>query len=180
MLYLLRELGLSSALDEIRKCLRHPHPKVQQEALRTCLLLGDDQAVPALLHALETKVPAELVSAINLASLSAHPRVIARLMELLQSGSMLDYQLEVKRAAVRALAGIAANQCLPVFAELLTSRNLLHSSSHEQLKLEVISVLATFPPRAARELLQKQVGSSSAEIARAAKMALNKLAGASS
>ncbi len=179
MLYLLRELGDDAALPEIRKCLSHSHPKVQLEALRSCLILRDEHATPFLLQALAAKSPAELVSAINLASLSHHPQVIAELVDLLQSGTLLDYRLEVKKAAVRALASNAQSHCLPVFAELLGARNLLHARNHDQLKLEIIAVLANFPVRAAKALLQPQARSSSTDISRAAQLALNKLAGAS-
>jgi hypothetical protein len=140
--------------------------------------LRDERATPFLLQTLAAKSPAELISAINLASLSQHPQVIAELIGLLRSGTLLDYQLEIKKAAVRALACNAQNYCLPVFTELLASRNLLHARAHDLLKLEIITALANFPPRAAKELLQAQTRSASAELARAAQMTLNKLVGA--
>jgi hypothetical protein len=175
MLYLLRELGDPAALPQIRQCLRHPHFKVQQEALRTCLALRDERATPFLLQALEEKSGAELVSVITLAGLTQHPQVIKRLFALLHCGTLLDYQLDVKKAAVQALAVAAQQQCLPVFAELLASRNLLQSRAHEQLKLEIVAALAKFPPLAARSLLQPLASSGSAELAHAALLTLSRL-----
>jgi hypothetical protein len=177
MLYLLRELADAGVLPEIRACLRYPHPKVQQEALRTCLFFRDEQVTPFLLQALDGKSPAELISSINLASLSQDPRVIDRLLALLQSGTLFDYQLEVKRAVVRALAGSAPARALPVLAGLLEERGLLQARARDALKLEIVAALEKFPPAAAGGLLQAQARSGSAEVARAAQIALRKLAG---
>lgn len=177
MLCLLYELGDPAALPEIRACLSHPHPKVRQEALRTCLALKDERAASVLLTALGAKSAAELIPAINLAGLTRDPRVVARLLELLQGGTLFDYQTEVKRAAVRALGINASVECLPVFARILGAHSLLHAGAHDLLKREIVASLERFPIGAVREMLQAQARSGSAELSRAARATLKKLEG---
>lgn len=177
MLYLLRELGDATVLPEVRHCLQYPHAKVQQEALRTCLLFRDEQATPFLLQNLASPSPEDLISTINLASLSQDARVVARLFELLQTGTLFNYQLEVKRAAVRALAVNAPQQSLPVFAALLKSRSFLQARAHEAIKLEILAAFEKYPAESVKPLLETQVRSGSAEAARVAQNTLRKLGG---
>ncbi len=177
MLCLLRDIGDPSVSPQVSKYLDHPHPKVRQEALRTCLQFRDAKAVSSLLGALGNQPEAELISAISLASLTSDPKIVARLLELLKSGSLLTYNLEIKKAAARSLAATAPRQSLPVFAIILDSRSFFHPRLHDLLKIEIIGALETWPMESVAPLLKKQQQSGSSEVARAAQFALRKMTG---
>lgn len=177
LLYLLREFGDSAMLPHIRRYLDHPHPKVQQEALKTCLLFKDSKAVPAMLKALETKDESALISAISLAGLSGDPRVSARLADLLKEGSLMNYRLEIRKAAARALVASNPLLALPEFQKILASGSLLQSSLHDSLKIEIMAVLDCYPADIAGRLLSWQVKSGSPEVAHAAQAALIRITG---
>jgi hypothetical protein len=177
MLYLLREFGDPAMLPHIRRFLEHPHPKVQQEALKTCLQFRDSKAIPALLKAMETKEESALISAISLAGSSGDPQVAARLISLLRDGSLLNYHLEIRKAAAKALVMASPQLALPVFQEILVSHSLLQSRLHDSLKIEIIAVLDSFPANVAGRLLQDQAMSGSPEVARAAQAALTRITG---
>lgn len=177
MLFLLREVGDPAALPFMRPLLRHPHPKVRQEALRSCLLFGDPGAVTELLDALSADEEGALLRAVTLASLCGDVRVVSRLVELLTSGRVFDFRLDIKRAAVRSLAVSAPAESLRVFAEILRTRSLFHPQQQTSLKLEILSALEKFPVAEVAGLLEEQRQSASPEIARAAQRALNKTGG---
>lgn len=178
MLYLLHEFGDPAMLPYIRRYLVHPHPKVQQEALKTCLMFRDAKAIPALLKAMEAKEDTALISAINLAGSSGDQQVAARLISLLKGRSLMNYRLEIRKAAVRSLVMVSPHLALPVFKDILVSRSLLHSRQHDSLKIEIISVLDSFTSDVACHLLQDQVKSGAPDVARAAQAALTRISGA--
>lgn len=177
LLYLLREFGDPAMLPYIRRYLGHPHPKVRQEALKTCLLFRDAKAIPALLKAMETKEESALISAISLAGISGDPQVVARLISLLREGSLLNYHLEVRKAAAKALVNAGPSLALPVFEEILASHSLLQPTLHDSLKMEIIAGLDSFPADIAGRLLQEQVKSGSPEVVRVAQAALARITG---
>jgi hypothetical protein len=177
LLYLLREFGDPAMLPHIRRFLGHPHPKVQQEALKACLLFRDAKAIPALLKAMETKEESALIIAINLAGFSSDPQVAARLISLLRDGSRLNYHLEIRKAAAKALVMASPQLALPVFQEILISHSLLQSRLHDSLKIEIIAVLDSFPADVAGRMLQDLVMSGSPEVARVAQAALTRITG---
>ncbi|GEM_PF-1107554 len=175
MLFLLREIGDPTVLPEIRRYLTHNHAKVRQEALGACLLFRDDAAVGHLLRGFEAKEETEAIRAVTLAAQANDPQVIARLLETVQKSSLFDYRLELRRAAVRALAVHAPPEALPVFAQILASHDRLRASPHEQLKLEIVGSLGKYPTEPAAKLLRELVGNGSAKVAQVARLQLKKL-----
>jgi len=178
LLYLLREFGDPAMLPHVRRYLDHPHPKVRHEALRTCLLLRDAQAVPALLKALESRDESALIRSIGLAGGCSDPQVAARLAALLREAALLKYRLEVRKAAAKSLAMASPLLALPAFQAVLASRSLFHAQLHDSLKIEIMTLLDRLPADAAVRLLQDQLTSRSAEVAYAARAALGRITGA--
>jgi hypothetical protein len=174
MLFVLRDIGNPALLPEIRRYLQHTHPKVRQEALATCLHFGDHAVVGHLLRGFADKNPAEALKAVILAAQADDPQIVAGLLDLLQTSSLFDYRLELRRAAVRSLAALAAPAALPVFALILTSRDLLHPFLLEELKLEIVAALDKYPPQQVGDPLREQLHSGSEKVARLARAQLQK------
>ncbi len=177
MLYLLREFDDPALLPYIRRYIEHPHPKVQHEALKSCLLFRDVKAIPALLKALEAKEDTALISAINLAGISDNPQISAKLISVLKGGSLLNFHLDIKRAVVRALVVANRHLALPVFKEILDTTSILHPHLHDSLKIEIIAVLDNFPSEVACHLLREQVKNGTPEVAGAAQTAFVRITG---
>lgn len=177
MLYLLREFDDPALLPYIRRYIEHPHPKVQHEALKICLLFRDVKAIPALLKALEAKEDTALISAINLAGISNNPQISAKLISVLKGGSLLNFHLDIRKAAVRALVVANRHLALPVFKEILDTTSLLHPHLHDSLKIEIIAVLDNFPSEVACHLLQEQFENGTPEVAKAAQTAFTRITG---
>lgn len=137
LLALLRELGDASQSEQIRPLFRHPHPKVQQEALKAGLSFSDPLAQRILLEQLESKDTAVVTAAISLARLAHEPQVFAKLATLLKKNALLSYNLEIKRGAVAALVEINPLQALPILQRLLTERNLLHPLLHAKFQRDI-------------------------------------------
>lgn len=177
MLYLLRELGSPEILEHVRPYIHHQHPKVSQEALKTCLLFRDREAVPYLLTLLKGESEGQLIQAVSQAASCDDPAVYNRLVAMLQEGGVMNFRLELKRAIVRSLSSSAPRKCLRVFAGILGSHNFFHSKQLEELKLEVIAALEKLPGDEAKRLLHEQTKSDSGEVKHAALAALAKSGG---
>ncbi len=172
MIFLLREMGNPDVLQYVRPCIQHKHPKVSQEALKTCLIFRDKEATPFLLSLLKRENESELMQAVSQAAMCDDPAVFTRLVAMLQEGSVLNFRLDLKRAIVRSLASSAAKRSLPVFAGILGSHNLFHPKQLETLKLEVVGALEKIPDDGAKRLLREQTRSDYGEVAQAAEEAL--------
>lgn len=165
LLSLLRELGERSQAGMVRPYFRHPHPKVRLEAIKTGLSLRDPQSLRILLELLDSKVPAEVDVAVNLARMARDPKVVAKLTSLLEANALFDYHLPLKKGIVMALIEIDQRQALPVLKRFLAGGNLLHPILHAQLKRDVVKALENFEPALVKELLQSQAASKDEEIA---------------
>lgn len=177
MIYLLRELGNPEVLPQVRPQINHPHPKVSQEALKTCLVFHDQEVVPFLLALLRSENEAQLLQAVSQAAFCNDTAVYNRLLELLHERSVLNFRLEVKRAVVRSLAAVDARRSLPVFAEILNSHNLFHQKQLQQLQLEVIAALERIPGTESGRLLSEQALNGTTELRQAARAALTRSRG---
>ena len=180
MLYLLREFGDASVLPQVRQCMHYPNPKVSQEALKTCLFFRDRDAVPHLLKFLGSGNEAEVLVAVSQAAYSADPVITAKLVAMLHEGNMLGFNLDLKKSIVRSLASAVGKKAVPIFAELLHSRNFFHPRLHEELQLEVIAMLEKIAGDEAKRLLAEQVEHGSPELARAAQVVLARARGGKS
>lgn len=168
LLLLVREMGDSSALPPVRNCMHHPHPKVAEEALMTCLAFNDRLAEELLLKRLDTEKGPALLKAIMLAGMTNSDPVVARLLAFLESSAIFDYQLDIRVAAVRSLAVSTPHRALSTLAEVLASRRILHNREHKALQIEALKALSRFPAEAIRHIIDSQLTSKVPEIARQA------------
>lgn len=176
MLFLLREFGNVSVLPHVRPFIKHPQPKVSQEALKICLTFRDRDVIPYLLTLLEGENDGDVIQALPLAALSDDPAVFNKLVTMLRKGSVFHFRLELKRAIIRALASFAEQKYLPVFSDILRARDFFHPKQLELLKLEVVAVLESrLAGNAVRRVLDEQANSGSAAVMRAARSALAKV-----
>jgi hypothetical protein len=177
MLHLLREIGDQSVLPEIRGCLRHPHPKVVQEALMTCLVFKDRAVDEEIIKLLDAEKDTGLLRTIMLAGMSDSDRVVDKLLDLLRTSTLLDYQLDIRKAVVRSLAVSTPKRAIPVFADILGSRSLMHSQEHKMFKMEILTALGKYPATEVMTLIDGQTNSKVPEIARQATIMRERLAG---
>jgi len=177
MLHLLRELGDQSVLPEIRECLLHPHPKVVQEALMTCLVFKDRAADEEIIKLLDAEKDTGLLRTIMLAGMTDSDRVVDKLLDFLRTSTLLDYQLDIRKAVVRSLAVSTPKRAIPVFADILESRSLMHSQEHKIFKMEILTALGKYPATEVMTLIDGQANSKVPEIARQATIMRTRLAG---
>ncbi|PLX97187.1 MAG: hypothetical protein C0621_00700 [Desulfuromonas sp.] len=161
IIYLLRELGDDSVLPLIKKLLRHSHPKVRFEAIKTALQFRDPAALSALLRQLDPEDRDSAMAALPLARGVNDPRVIRKLLTLLEHTSLLHYDLDLKRNVTAALAELGSQEALRFFRSFLANRNLLHPFDHEDLKVEIVKSLRRYPQPQVRDLLQHHAAGSS-------------------
>ena len=174
MLLLLGKLEAREQLPKIRPLLNHSHSKVRQEALKTCLLLGDTLAIKQIITSLHSKNRQEALNAILLARLISHAEVTKQLLLMLNDKSLFSFDLELKKNLVQTLAEIVHPQALSVFTKILNGRNLLHRQGFEQLKIEIIRALAKYPPNQANPLLKQQLDKGNVEAVNLARQILQR------
>lgn len=175
MLLLIGELEASDQLPKVRPLLNHSHPKVRQEALKTCLLLGDKQSLNQVKASLASDNRQEVLNTITLCRLVNNNEISARLQDMLAHDSLFTFDLERKKALVQALAESRSPQALRLFARILVKRRLFHGQALAQLKVEIVKCLANYPARQVRTLLQQQLEKASPEVAVQARQILKKL-----
>jgi HEAT repeat protein len=174
MLLLLGELEASDQLPKIRPLLNHKHNKVRQEALKTCLLLGDTPAIKQVINSLHSKNRQEALNAILLAKLISHPEVTKQMLLMLSNRSLFHFDLELKKNLVQTLAENAHPQALNLFTKILNGRNLFHRQGFEQLKIEIIKALAKYPSNQADPLLRQQLDKGNVETVNLARQILQR------
>ena len=176
LLVLLRQLGDLTAVPAIRPLLRHGHPRVRQEALATLLYFHDEAAGEFLLREMDRPEAERRLAALALAGKSYDRTVFARLLELVRTGGVGGSELEVRRAAVRALGELGDVAALPVLQRVLRGTSLLHPRLHRRLKEEIIRSLTHYPVQEVRQTLEK-LARGRGELARLAGQALKALQG---
>lgn len=174
---LLRGLNDPAAVRPLRRLLNHPHPRVRQETLRTLVHFRDPDGERMLLRELESSDRETLLTAIQLADRSPSPRVRERLLWLLQKGGITGPDLEVRCAAVRALAETGDPAALPELARQLRSRSILRAASHTRLKAEIVRSLSRYPMADALPLIREAAASGMPEVEQAARETLRAMAG---
>lgn len=175
MLLLLGELEAKEQLPTIRPLLNHSHPKVRQEALKTCLLLGDHQSLRQMTTSLASDDRQEVLNAIVLSRLVHNSEISQQLLTMLQQENLFNFDVEMKKALVQALAEQQNSRALKTFSILLSKRKLLHGRAYDQLKLEIIKNLGHYPLKQVRPVLQQLVDQGSPEAASQARQILKKL-----
>ncbi|MBD1399084.1 HEAT repeat domain-containing protein [Pelovirga terrestris] len=174
MLLLLGELEAKEQLPRIRPLLNHSHTKVRQEALKTCLLLGDTLSIKEIMAGLHSKNRQEALNAILMTKLINHAEITKHLLAMLGEKSLFNFDLELKKNLVQALAEKVHPGALGVFSKILNGRNLFHRQGIEQLKIEIIRVLAKYPADQADPLLRQQLNKGNVEAANLARQILQR------
>ncbi len=155
LIIILRPFGDQEVLRHIRRLAGHYHPNVRNEAMKTLFYYRDPMADKILLQELESAEPGRKMAAVQLADLSGKEDVVTKLLAILDGGSVTDYALEIKSAAVNALAAKGSERALPKLKEILFSGSLLHSAKHQKLKTVIIRALNRFPASQARPILEE-------------------------
>ena len=175
LIVLLRPFGDQEVLRHVRPFTRHSHPIVRLESMKTLFLYRDPLAEKILLQDLESSDPARKLAAVQLADLSANPDIVAKLLAILDSGNVTEYGLEIKSAAVNALANTGSDRALPKLKEILFSSSFLHPGKHRKLKTVIISLLPRFPASQVRPFLEEIMASGKNPLAPLAAQSLKML-----
>jgi hypothetical protein len=152
---MLRSFSDQEVQRQVRRLVGHYNPIVRKEALKSLLSYCDPSADNLLLQDLDCNDPARKLAAVQIADMSSNPEVVRKLLAILNLSGIKDYGLEIKTAAVQALAGIGAPLALPKLKEIIFSGSFLHSSKHNQLKIVILRALPRFPSSLARPLLEE-------------------------
>ena len=174
MLILLGELGAEEKLPKIRPLLNHSHQKVRQEALKTCLLLHDDESIQKLINNLSSNNRQEVLHAITMSQLANSPKLSAELLNMLRSKTLFRFDFDVKKALVQTLAEHKNQQALKVFSEMLQSGRLFQAALYKKFKVEVVKALGKYPTTQVANLLQQQVNNGTEEAAGQARQILKR------
>jgi HEAT repeat protein len=177
LLIILRGFNDPDVQRQVRRLASHPHPKVRIEALKSLLHYHDPGVDRLLLQELRVSDPARRLAAIQIAEMSRNPEVVRGLLAVLDGGGIADYGLELKSAAVQALAAIGDVQALPKLKETLASGNLLHPGKHNQLKVEIVRALPRFFTAEVKQILEELARTGGKLIAPVATEALRGLQG---
>ena len=176
---LLRQLDDPTILDSIRPLLTHPHPRVRQETLRTCMYFRDPAAERQILHDMDSSDHETRLSAIYMADKTKSPDVFKKLLAIIRKSlgyTKVDAEYELKKAAISVLKDIGRVEALPELSKLLTSKSFIHPFVLSKLKLEALDSLSCYPPAAVRPILSK-IANGSGKVARQARIMLKTLPG---
>uniref|UniRef100_UPI003D81B38A HEAT repeat domain-containing protein n=1 Tax=Trichloromonas sp. TaxID=3069249 RepID=UPI003D81B38A len=101
--------------------------------------------------------------------LSRNPQVVKKLAELIDKGGFSAPELELRLAAIGALADIGSSAALPALEQLLKGKSLLNTGALNRLKAEALRSLEKYPAAATAPLLdrlgQSTRGEMSAQVA---------------
>lgn len=176
LIIVLRTLDDPAVARPLYRFLGHPHPRVRQETLRTLVQLGDQEGERMLLRELASDNRETLLTAIHLTERSHSPEVRSRLRELVGKGGLGSGEIEVRCAAIRAMAEIGDEAFLPELARQLRSRSLFRAAPLTRLKIEIVRSLGRYRQPAAARLLQEAAGGGG-DVAQAARETLRTLQG---
>lgn len=161
---LLRSLNDPTVVKPLGRLINHPHPKVQQEVMKTLLHYRDQEAERLLLRNLNATDEELQLSAIQLAEKSTNPDVLRILLGLLGRGGLRNYEYRLKSAVVNTLAEIGSAEAVPVLVKLLLSRNLFHHGQHKRLKADIMRSVEQYPVDVALDLVRRVVQSGRGEL----------------
>ena len=173
LLILLCAMNDVSVLPFIRKLRKHSHVKVRQEVLKTLMHFDDPEADQLLLQDMDNKDREVHLNAIKLAEKSRSPEILKRLLSFLDKYRLTNFQLEIKIAAIQALAGIGNPDAIPALARLLRSKNFFHPWKHDQLREEIVRSLIRYPLSTGSKALLVIAQSSNHKLAKLAAETLN-------
>ncbi len=174
MLLLLGQLGSKDDLPQIKKFLKHSHPRVRMEALKTCLLLKDNQSLAQLYRGLFAKDRQEVLHTISISGFIDVPEVSKRLVAMLENEQVFNFDFDIQKALVSSLAKRQNKQALAIFSKKLNSSRIFHHRARHKLKLEIIAALQYYPADLVIPLLKQQADKGAGTVALQAKQIINK------
>jgi hypothetical protein len=175
LLLIIREMDDPSTVTSIRPLLNHGNETVRQEALRVLLHFGDPQAHHQILKDLEDGNRETRLSAVTLCSACRSSKVFDQLARIVMKTGFTREVYEEREAAVAALAESGNPQTVPLFARILSSRNILAPRLHLKLKTDCMTHLEKhFRASLVRPLLD-QVCQEGGELGASASAALVRL-----
>ncbi|HTY20292.1 MAG TPA: HEAT repeat domain-containing protein [Geobacteraceae bacterium] len=177
LIIMLRAFSDPEVQRQIKRLVNHPNSKVSKEAIKSLLSYGDPAADRILLQDLESSDPERKLVAVQIAEMSSDPKVVDRLLVIIESSGIRDYGLELKKAAVQTLAQIGDPRVLPKLKEILFTARLLHPGKHAQLKISIIRALPKFPALLSGPLLEEIAANGGKSLASEALEALKALQG---
>jgi len=155
IIIMLRTLGPTQEVEQLRPFVRHANPKVRIEALKTLLQAGDPIAQRQVLRDLESPDRETQLTAIGLTDHNSPPDIARKLLALVTSGGYTVVECELKTAAVQALGEIGRSEILPELVKVLASRSLLAFKALNRLKIDIIRSLERYPAKAVLPLLER-------------------------
>ena len=144
MVVVMRAMHDPSVATHLRRVARHPHQRVRHEVIKTLLQLRTSDAEEVLCRELTEGEPESQLFAVQLAAAHPGPAVTTLLAGLVE-GSGAKATVEVRCAAVRALAEIADPGVLPALERLMAQRSLLLSLPLKRIKEEILQSLDRYP-----------------------------------
>lgn len=155
LVIMLRSMNDPGILASLRRLIGHPNPRLRQEVLRTFLLYNDPAVEHQLLHDLDSSDREIQLAAVHLSEKSKSHPVFNKLMSIVTRSGFSAHELDLRVAAVHALAGIGRMEALPELIKLLGSKSLFHGKQLARLKTEIIHSLEHYPDRLSRPVLDK-------------------------
>ncbi|MBA4391275.1 MAG: hypothetical protein C0399_10100 [Syntrophus sp. (in: bacteria)] len=175
LLVILRHLNDPSILDSIHGLFDHSHTRVKQELLHTLLALGDPKAYRGLLNEMSSSDTDRCLKAIMLAGMTQNSEVTQKLVGFLKKRGLGKTSLEIKKAAVHALADIGNPSVLPVLQDVLKSFSLFLRRKSHLLKLEIVESLVKYPAGEVSSILNDIAHGRSAILAKRALLIMKTL-----
>ncbi|MBN1142520.1 MAG: hypothetical protein JXB25_12110 [Deltaproteobacteria bacterium] len=160
---------------ELRRIANHPHVKVRKEIIQTLYHFRDPLADTLVSQDLRSHDEERRLNALIAAESSSAPEILEKLLNVIREKGLTDPELEIKKQAVRSLAGIGNPQALALFSTTLNSISLFNAKRLTALKQEILQNLPRFSSPEAAAILKEYSGSRNKELATAAQEALKKL-----
>ncbi|GAB4486544.1 MAG: hypothetical protein OHK006_14560 [Thermodesulfovibrionales bacterium] len=154
MLYLVRECNCRSAVEPVRRLVKHENPQIALEAVRTLLVFKTPDAVPFLKTFLRSEHPDHRTRAVRLAGAQMVREAVPILTELLEKRDLLGTASIEKTEVVRALGSIGDPRAVQALMKIWKSHALFNRNLLVELKTEVFRNLDAYPVEAVRPLLE--------------------------
>jgi HEAT repeat protein len=130
-----------------------------------------------LMQDLESSDPERRFAAVQIAEMSSDPKVVYKLLAIIDSSGIRDYALDLKKAAVQSLAVIGDPRALPKLKDLLGTGKFFHPGKHTQLKIAIIHALPKFPATLSGPILEEIAARGGKALAPEASEALKSIPG---
>ena len=177
MILLLRNLGDSEAVTNIRRLTGHPHPKVRQEAIQALLHFGDSEVNRLLIRDLMSHDLETVINTVRLAEGCSHPDIFKKLVELLNRKGLSSIDCELKSSVIQTLGKIGNASALPELQRMFSTSSFFRSSHLNRLKEDAVNSLKFYPKEEVIPFLKSLCNSKQNEVRRQARVVLRQLEG---